>query len=191
MCQVPDTSTQRPALRPNSTHHMEHYIVHAPRLSRNWGHRRRSLARDSLGARTRPRGRSLASPRPSSNGVPLMPLCGRTPPSYAAPRVSYVMPSYSPTVSRSAWERMCEFPGGPAGVPRCSGSAGAPGKWAAGRQAPSGSRAPPSSPSGARSCVRCGAPGASRGGRLSAGVRAGVGARWRHRDRSGPARVRT
>jgi len=27
---VPDTSTQRPALRPNSPHHVEHYIVHGP-----------------------------------------------------------------------------------------------------------------------------------------------------------------
>ena len=42
MCQVPDTSTQRPALRPNSPHHVEHYIVHGPGDARD-GSRERLL----------------------------------------------------------------------------------------------------------------------------------------------------
>jgi hypothetical protein len=70
----------------------------------------------------------LASPRPPCNGVPLMPLRGRTSPSCAALRASYVMPSYSPTVLRSAWERMFEFPRG--GPPGYLGAAARPGRWA-------------------------------------------------------------
>ena len=61
------------------------------------------------------------------------------------------------------------------------------GKWAAGRRPPSASPPPLSAPSAALPSVSVGAPAASSGGRFSAGMRAGVGAQGRLRDRSGRA----
>ena len=60
----------------------------------------------------------------------LIRLRGRTPPPCAAPHASYVMPSYLPTVSRSAWERMFEFP--PGAPPGYLGTAARTGRWASG-----------------------------------------------------------
>jgi hypothetical protein len=98
--------------------------------------------------------------------------------------------SYSPTVLRSAWERIFASPSGaPLGYGRRSCLAGVLGKWAVGRRPPSASLPPLSAPSAAPPSAPVGAPAASSDGRFSAGMRAGVGARGRLRDRSGRVRV--
>jgi hypothetical protein len=121
-----------------------------------------------------------------------MPLRGRRPRAYAAARARFspIRPSQSPTVPRSVWERMFEFPSGaPLGYGRRISSAQVLGKWAEGWRPPSASLPPLSAPSAAPPSVPVGAPAASSGGRFSAGMRAGVGARGRPRDRSGRARA--
>lgn len=89
MCKVPDTSTQRPALRPNSTHHMDHYIVHGPGDARDCVREPAvaglpcapPLAYDLTTFR-----QISSSPRPPSRTVSHMPLRRRQPRRLATPR---------------------------------------------------------------------------------------------------------
>jgi hypothetical protein len=100
------------------------------------------------------------------------------------------LPSYLPTVLRSAWERMFELPPAPPPGPgRRSCLAGVMGKWAAGWRPPSASLPPLSAPSAAPPSAPVDAPAASSGGHFSAGMRAGEVARGRLRDRSGRTRA--
>ena len=172
-----------PPLRPPKSLAFAHLSAE---IEQELGHHRRSLARDSLGVRTRPRRRSLPSLRPPSNGVPLIPLRGRIPPPCAAPRASYVMPSYSPTVSRSAWERTFEFP--PGAPPGYLGAAARAGRWAsgtpgAGRRVGRGHRR-------ARRAERARACAAAHPGHRAASVfRPGCALAWAHEVASGTGLV--
>ena len=111
-----------------------------------------SRTRVSLGLRPRALMQSSASPRDLADGVRRMSLRGRRPRPCAAARARFspIRPSYSPTVPRSAWERMFELPPGPPPGPgRRISSAQVLGKWAGGRQPPSATLLPLSAPSAA------------------------------------------
>ena len=111
-------------------------------------------------------------------------------PRRARPSRLLPLPSYSPTVLRSAWERMFELPPGPPPGPgRRSCLVGLLGKWAAGRQPPSATLLPLSAPSAAPPSASVGEATASSDGRFSVGMCAGVGARGHLRDRSGRTRA--
>jgi hypothetical protein len=151
-----------------------------------------SLARVSLGLRPRALMQSSASLRDLADGVRRMSLRGRRPRACAAARARFspIRPSYSPTVPRSAWERMFELPPGPPPGPgRRSCLVGLLGKWAAGRQPPSATLLPLSAPSAAPPSASVGEATASSDGRFSVGMCAGVGARGHLRDRSGRTRA--
>ena len=119
-----------------------------------------------------------------------MPLRGRRPRAYAAARARFspIRPSQSPTVPRSVWERMFEFPSGaPLGYGRRISSAQVLGKWAEGWRPPSASLPPLSAPSAALPSASVGEHAASSGGRFLVGMRVRVVARVCHLDQSGRA----
>ena len=150
-----------------------------------------SLALDSGGLRPRALIQSSASLRPPRDGVRRMALRGRRPRACAAARARFspIRPSYSPTVPRSALERtFASCPRAPAGGPLAEllgMSAGQVGRGPAApeRVAPAAERAERSTAERVRRRTRS----VSSGSRFSAGMRAGVGAQGRLRDRSGRA----
>ena len=125
----------RPTPAPGQTHRPGTFACEIAQGRPTEARGRTSLARDSVGLRCRARIESSVAPRDLADGVRRMPLRGRPPRpcAEARARFSHSGPSYSPTVPRSAWERIFELPAGPCRGP--VGGAAWHGCWASGPRA--------------------------------------------------------